>query len=228
MTTILLIITAIALIFIGFAYQHLTDENKMLHGQREEWRESYNRTYELWMESAKKIQDRQELIDELLYSLDLIIERNHSLKQEVNIKEASISNLKKLNTSLRLSRNGVKGRYIQLLKEQKELVDLYSGWCENYAKKVYDLEMVNRLVKAELNQTNTKLPELSPAYDLPIGTKFRYDGMNLEVVEIDAGCGNCMFMPQKIVGNICCYELNKCHCTVRNDNKSVIYNNLDQ
>lgn len=226
MEATIITILIIAIVFMAFALRSYSNSEHYQQQRYNDLRKEYNNIYMSWIDEKKlanKYRKESEIKDGRIFSLNQIIE----------INEAQIINLKKANISLRLSRNGVRGRYIQLLAKERESTELYIGWCKNQAEKIVDLNKQIEDLTEKLKQSNEflissrprakqidQLPKLSPTDDLPIGTKFVYNGCMLEVKLGDSGrCSYCKLVKEK------CGKF-KCTSKERTDGYSVYFKQI--
>jgi hypothetical protein len=252
MTTIL-ILSAIGVVAMLYIQHHLQKDLKQERRLTLDLRKEYNQLHQMWVDEGKKATT--------LYGI-------------VDLNEIAIKEYKQLNTSLRLSRNGVRGNcelqkrnlnaklnhanstvaqlmdevrnkemVIRLLKldfqqqlDDKEAQAKVSNSiasklmikCSNQEKRIVLLkEDVSKLRDITRLAATEQLPTLSPTDDLPIGTKFVYEGVKLEVQLDKYSCEPCFFAQWLSPNNEACSDAHRCYSSDRKDNQSIIYKQIN-
>ena len=101
MTTIL-ILSAIGVVAMLYIQHHLQKDLKQARRMTLDLRKEYNQLHQMWIDEGKKT-TTIDGINTTLY------QRINSLNGIIYLNEIAIKEYKRLNTSLRLSRNGVRG-----------------------------------------------------------------------------------------------------------------------
>ena len=203
----------------------------------------------MWVDERKKVVQITKLNGNLY-------QRIQSLTVIAKQQKAAIQNQKQLNTSLRLSRNGLRGNCelqkrnlnaklnhanstvallmdeVKNITEQTKVSDSIASKlmikCSNQEKRIVLLkEDVKKLRDIIRLSANTdQLQYISPSEDLPIGTKFMYGVAKLEV-QLDKGSCEPCFFAEWHSDNGSCSEAHRCYYSARADKQSIIFKQLN-
>ena len=144
MTTIL-ILSAIGVMAMLYIQHHLQKDLKQARRITLDLRKEYNQLHKMWVDEGNKAKNLNG-INTTLY------QRIQSLNVIVDQQKAAIQNLKQLNTSLRLSRNGVRGNCELQKRNLNAKLNYANSTVAQLMDEVRNKEMVIRLLKLDFQQ----------------------------------------------------------------------------
>ena len=144
MTTIL-ILSAIGVVAMLYIQHHLQKDIKQERRMTLDLRKEYNQLHQMWVDEGKKATTLKKTVEMCHGRID-------SLSAIIEQQKTAIQNIKQLNTSLRLSRNGVRGNCELQKRNLNAKLNYANSTVAQLMDEVRNKEMVIRLLKLDFQQ----------------------------------------------------------------------------
>lgn len=202
---------SIVAIFLYFAHKHEKDVRKRtyselievrkmcreLQSDRDNFKKSASLTLAITNDDLHNCKLAIQSLKDINYKTSL---RIGSLNQELRIKESVIENQKGIIKHLLLSRNGIKGRYTQLLSIEREKLNYANKTVAAYMK-IINIIAISAAMIEDLKEVD-EYPEIPAGAPINVGDKFTYMGIKSEAVT--PWIGNCLTECPFRKLNVCC------------------------
>ena len=139
------ILSAIGVVAMLYIQHHLQKDLKYARRMTLDLRKEYNQLHQMWIDEGKKVVQITDLNGNLY-------QRIQSLTVIAKQQKSAIQNQKQLNTSLRLSRNGVRGNCELQKRKLNAKLNHANSTVALLMEEVKNKEMVIRLLKLDFQQ----------------------------------------------------------------------------